>query len=224
MVSVESSVLELEETGEFIEVRLNRPEKRNAINVELLDSLLNVFNTLAEEDPQGVLLTGRGSITCAGADREAVLATPEPNLTKRFHELHHTVHTYPGATVMACKGAAIGAGFQLAVACDFAILGEGTIFSKPEIEYGLTQPYSVEMIAHIMSPQVAKEVNLVGTPIEPERARELGLAFDVVAPDEVETVAEDLLQRLLEYDVDVYAAIKEMVTFDTHPDTYERYY
>jgi len=223
MVLVDTPVLGLKEMEDAVEIMLNRPDKRNAINVELLDALHETFEQLAQGEPKGVLLGGNGPMTCAGADREIVHGTTREGLTRRFHELHHAVHTYPGPTVMRCRGAVIGAGFQLAVACDFAILGTETICAKPEIKYGLVQPYPVERIAYLTNPQVSKEVNLSGAPISPERAYELGLVSDVVSPEEIEPTAKDVLEQLLEYDLEVYAQIKQSIQFDTHPTEYDRY-
>lgn len=220
------SNIEIEETDTTVTLSLNRPDKRNALNVEVAQELSDQLAALHKDATKGIFLRGNGPVTCAGADTAIVQdGTEEEN--RRFRELieeiYERMNSYPRPTVMACKGAAAGAGFQLMVTCDFTILGEETTIYKPEIEFGLFSEYATKMIEHEAGTDVAKEVTLTGQTIEPERARSLGLVRDVVPNSKVEGVARELLSKLVGYDPTAYEMAKDSLRFQGSPSDFGGY-
>jgi len=198
-VSVGLPGLSVEEDGNVTVVALDRPAKRNALTPELMDSLCSAFEAAHRDSTGGILLTGEGSTTCAGADLDVVRDGDEATVerftaTNRY--LRRLIRTYPGPTVMACKGAVVGAGFGFSLDCDFAVLGAETTYTYPEIHLGLFGQTTPLLLAHLTSVRVAKEVVLTGEPVAPERAHELGLAFDVVHDAEVYGKVKRLLGPL----------------------------
>lgn len=226
MVSVDSPVLDVDESERTVSVVLDRPDKRNAFNLELVNELYDALVELEERSDKGILLTGNGPVTTAGADVSIVGGDDEDKkreLTGKINDVYELLHRYPRPTVMAVKGAAVGAGFQLAIAVDFAVAGEETTLLKPEVEYGVFSGYSTRMIAHEAGNDVAREIALGGKTITPERAQQWGLISEVVADSAVEETAIELLEELVEYDPGAYEATKQALRFDHSPDDFDNY-
>ena len=226
MVEANTTQIEVDEEPSVLTVRLNRPDKRNALNLDLTKGLKELFEQLHEDPEKGVLLTGNGPVTTAGADVAVVGGDDDAKkreLTGTINEIYQLIESYPRPTVMAAKGAAVGAGFQLAIVSDFAVLGEETTFLKPEIEYGVFSGYSTRMLEHYFGAQVAKEIALAGNEISPQRALEWGMVTDVVAESEVEERARSVLDELVDFDPDAYRVTKEALRFDAGPADFEDY-
>lgn len=226
MVSVDSTVIDVVDTDDYVEVVLNRPNKRNAFNLELADDLHSILTELCSTGEKGILFRGEGPVTTAGADVSVVGGEDDAKkrqLTETINDIYQLLHEYPRPTVMPVKGAAVGAGFQFVMAVDFAIVAEGTTLLKPEIEYGVFSEYSTRMIAHQAGSHVAREIALAGTTVPPEQALHWGLISDVVPEDEVESAATDLLSKLVEFDPIAYRKTKEALVFDARPEEFETY-
>jgi len=211
--SIDSDLIALRENETHMTIELDRPEKRNAVSPEMADDLYELFSKLHAAPSKGLLLTGKGPVTCAGVDTD--VATTDnyfkeyPNYNKKIHDILQYIRRYPNVTVFAGKGAAMGAGFSFAVYCDFVVLGEETKFSYPEIKYGLSSPRPPQLVAQMVGLRLAKEIVLTGEPIPPEKAKNIGLVNDVVPESEVEDTAKDLLGKLAEYDDDVIEQVKQ---------------
>lgn len=225
MVTDTFETLAVTETDETVEIALDRPDALNAIDEQLAAELDDALAALAGEAEKGLLLTGRGSTTTAGADT-SIVADDDVDATEHsqaIHELYERLHTYPRPTVMACKGAIVGAGFQFALACDFAVVGAETTISKAEIEHGIYSEYAVEMTAAEIGRRATRELYLSGDTLEPERAHALGFAADVVPEDAVEETARSLLADLVRKDATAYRKIKEKLAYDGDVHDFELY-
>jgi enoyl-CoA hydratase/carnithine racemase len=220
------SRLDVTEHDDYVTVRFDRPDKRNALDVELVTELLDVLDDLGAAGTEGILFTGRGPVTTAGADTDIVGGDDDAakrDLVEGVNAVYEFLGDYRRPTVMAVKGAAIGAGFQLAVSCDFAVAGADAALSKPEIGYGVFSGYSTRMLAQTFGANVAREIALRGESISPERALEWGVVSEVVPSDDVEPTARDLLETLVGYDPTVYERTKNALQFDGAPGDFENY-
>lgn len=227
MVNVETSTIELQDEGDVLVIRLNRPDKLNAITEEMMNGLHDVWEDLSENPDKAVVLTGAGDATCAGADTDVIEAddfsTSESEYEHKQQEIFQMVQTYPRPTVLAGKGAVIGAAFIFALECDFTILGEDTTFQYPETQMGMFSDRTPKLLSHLYGAQVAREVVLKGDPIAPDRAYEMGLATEVVPETDVDATARDLTDQLAEYDPKVTGLISETLEFDYDPDDHIGY-
>lgn len=227
MVDVDTAAIDVVADEQVLTIALNRPEKLNAVNVEMMDGLHQLWTDLSEEPDWPVLLTGRGDATCAGADTEVIededFSTSESEYEHKQQEIFQLVQTYPRPTVMACKGAVIGAAFIFAMECDFAVLGEETTFQYPETQLGMFSDRLPKLLTHLFGAQVAREVVLKGDPIDPSRAHELGLVADVVPEADVDDTARALADQLAEYDPTVVEMIQESIIFEYDPDEHIGY-
>lgn len=206
-------LVEVDRDETIATLRFNRPDKLNAITLELLQELRDSLVALPESETNGVVITGNGPATCAGMDRDIVSDEEYDEKYKdRVDSLNDDVfdflNTCPFPTVVAGHGALIGIGFALSLRCDFLVLGEETQISLPEIKYDISSARSLPYLERMIGSRAAKEVVLTGDPVDPQRARELGLVNDVVAEDEVEDAARELVGQIASHDPEVVRELK----------------
>ena len=184
-------MVELEKNGGIARIFLNRPEKVNALNSQLLDSLSAEIERLAsDESLRVVVLAGRGKVFCAGADvgELAVLnATTAPAFVGRVHRVCASVRALPVPVVARLHGVVIGAGLEIAAACDLRIAAKGTRLAMPEVKLGIPSVVEAALLPRLMGSGRAAWLVLTGEAIDAERAYEWGL---------VEEVTEDLDQTV----------------------------
>lgn len=177
---------------------LNRPEKRNALSVELRDRISDTLDALADDpDLKVVVLTGAGEVFCAGFDlREFDQAADDPAFGERLwassDRYHRRVLTFPLVTIAAVGGPALAGGFDLAVMCDVRVAATTTRFSHPEFRFG---PVVYGPLHDLVGGSVARELCLTGAELDAERAHALGLVAAVVDPGEVLTHALAIAER-----------------------------
>lgn len=223
---VDSQSLTVEENDGVVTVEFDRPNKRNALNVEMVTDLRDVLMELQQKSKHAIFLTGKGPVTTAGADTAVVGGDDDEQkrtLIKGINEIYELLQSHPRPTVMAAKGAAVGAGFQLAVICDFTIAGVETDLLKPEIKYGVFSGYSTAMLEVAVGGNVAREIALKGDTIPPKQALEWGIVSDIVPEAEVEDHARELVHQLSGYDSTAYAKTKETLGFDLELEDFENY-
>jgi enoyl-CoA hydratase/carnithine racemase len=176
-----SETLEIEREGRVLHAVLNRPEKRNALNVDLCSALAAAFDE-AEADPGvgAVLLSGNGKSFCAGMDlSEALSRESEP-----IHEVHERIFTagirMTKPVVAAVHGAALGGGTGLAANCHIVVAAEDATFGLTEIRLGLWPFVIFRGMATAVGERRATELALTGRIFGASEAREYGLAHHVV--------------------------------------------
>src|ERR1700757_2077967 len=120
---------------DVLTIELRRPERRNALNSELVEELREAGEKAAGENIRAVVLTGQGTVFCAGADLSGdAFAADYPD---RLIELHKAMDAAPIPVIGAINGPAIGAGLQLAMQCDLRVVAPDAFFQFPTSKYGL---------------------------------------------------------------------------------------
>jgi len=211
-----TELVEVELTDGIAIVRLDRPDKLNAVTLESLEALRDALSGLPD-DVRGLVLAGNGPATCAGMDREIVAdeeydekyADRIETLTGEIYDFL-TSRSYP--TAVAARGALVGIGFILSLRCDFLVVGEETTLSLPEVRFGIAATHTIPYLEAVVGTRAATEIVLTGEEIDPHRARELGLANRVVAEDAVEDATRDLVGGIAEHDPAVVAELKAATT------------
>ncbi|THE66327.1 enoyl-CoA hydratase/isomerase family protein [Salinadaptatus halalkaliphilus] len=210
MAAVDTSLIELDRSSDVAEVRLNQPDKLNALNPEMVQGLHDAFSALSDERGTPVMLAGNGRVTCAGMDTDIVSGDYQGehgDLNDVLQEVYDLIETHPGPVAMAGKGAVVGAASLLAFSCELTYLGEETTFAIPEVKYGITATRATQQLPDLVGRHVAAELLLTGDELEPERARDLGIANDVVPDDEVEDHTRDVLATIAEHDDEIVAEL-----------------
>ena len=177
--------MEFQRDGGVARIFLNRPQKVNALDSAMLDALVAVLGRV-DDTIQVVVLGGHGKAFCGGADVGELRAL-DPQTAREFigrvHRACDAVRRLPVPVVARLHGAVMGAGLELAAACDLRVAASGTRFAMPEVRLGIPSVVEAALLPRLMGSGRAAWLVLTGEPIDAERAREWGL---------VETVAEDL--------------------------------
>jgi crotonobetainyl-CoA hydratase len=184
-------------------VTLNRPEARNAINLETSNLVGDALERV-ERDPDvwALIITGSGDKAfCAGADLKAVsrgerLMSDEPIRARRGFA-QYVSHPISKPTIAAVNGFALGGGTEITLASDLAIAAHTAQFGLPEVTRGIIAGAGGAFrLARQIPRKVAMEVMFTGSPISAQRAFELGLVNQVVEQSQVLDAALDLAQRI----------------------------
>jgi enoyl-CoA hydratase/carnithine racemase len=199
---------------------LNRPEAKNAIDVEMHRQLRAVWNDF-RDDPKlrAAILTGAGDAFCAGADLKSQLPAwvgadaglPRRKVADGFGGgITRGLHRIYKPIVAAVNGWALGGGFEIALACDIRIASERARFGSPEVRYGLHHMDSgIVRLVNMGGLGVALEMLLTGDPIDAWQAERWQLVSRVVPPDALMAAAEATVGRILENDQAAVESAKE---------------
>jgi enoyl-CoA hydratase/carnithine racemase len=180
---------------------MNRPEKRNALNSELTQGLLNAFRAADADESVGcIILTGAGPGFCAGADlsefkdlQQAVAAENRAELTMQLHLVFSKISK---PIVTAINGHAMGGGAGLAIAGDLAVMAEGAKLGYPEPKHGIVAAIVMANLVRQVGRKAAFELVALGEPIDAQRALQLGMVNRVVEQKDVVAEAVALAEKL----------------------------
>lgn len=181
-----ADLLSLERRDEVALVTLCRPEKRNALSIELRVELADAFGALSRDEEVGcVVLTGAGSAFCAGMDVTQFggdLANRR-RLVETSTAAFEAVGACERPVIAAVNGPALAGGFALALLCDLRIAGEGARFGFPELPRGIPPSYAAARA--VLPATVAQDLCLTGRMIGPAEAMRLGVVREVADGDVV---------------------------------------
>jgi len=177
-------------------VTLNDPDRRNSLNAEMVAALVEVFDAIEHDDEvRAVVLTGAPPAFCAGADL-GNLAEADGDSLRRIYEGFLRVARCTLPTIAAVNGAAVGAGMNMALACDVRIAGARARFDTRFMQIGLHPGGGhTWMLSRIAGPQVAAAAVLFGTVLDGAEAERVGLAYRCVGDDELAATASEMARR-----------------------------
>jgi methylglutaconyl-CoA hydratase len=193
--------------GAVATITLNRPDKRNALNAEVIAGVKAAVTALADDDAVRVIvLTGAGPDFCAGADLEqleriATGADPLDNIAdaQSLGELFVRMRRAPVPIVAAVRGNAIAGGAGLAGACDIVLADEQASFGYPEVHLGFVPAMVMALLRRAVGEKVAFDLVARGHRIDADEAWRLGLVNAVFESDtfdvEVDHFTRELAQR-----------------------------
>lgn len=200
--------MDVEREGPVARIFLNRPEKANALTSRALDELERALRELARDRSlRTVILGGRGRTFCGGADREELsnlTAQTAGAFVTRIHEVCQAIRELPVPVVARLHGAVIGAGLEIAAACDLRVAAEGTRFAMPEVRLGIPSVVEAALLPRLMGSGRAAWLVLTGEAIDARRALEWGL-IEEIGDEEV------LLKHLLAADSEALKVQKQLL-------------
>jgi enoyl-CoA hydratase/carnithine racemase len=196
------SVLLVDDRAGVRVLTMNRPDKRNALDMALTESLLAGLRAAeADDSVRSMVLTGAGLAFCAGADlTEFKALTPDNHaLVERRAELTMNLHglfaRLSKPVVTAINGAAMGGGAGLALAGDVAVMASTAKLGYPEVKHGIVAAVVMANLVRQVGPKSAFELIATGEPVDAARALALGLVNRVAAPENVMEEALALAQK-----------------------------
>jgi enoyl-CoA hydratase/carnithine racemase len=199
----ELQTLQIEIEGEIGTLTLNRPEAFNAMSPEMIGELILAFGWFADRAPvRSLIVTGAGPGFCSGGDvgwfrkgvedEEIDLPSEVRRGAEALHQAIVDLRRIPCAVIAAVNGAAAGAGFSLALACDFRVASEAAFFAPAYGRIGASPDGGMTyFLPRVVGPSRALELLLEDPNMSPERAQAEGIVSEVVA-------AEQLLPRARE--------------------------
>ena len=195
-----SPLVEVRAEGEVAVVTLSRPEKLNAISQAMERELLAAVTGDVVASSRAVVLTGAGTCFSAGADISEPIADEADVVLEGFRgagDVNERVATLPQPTFSAIHGWCLGAAFELALATDFRIADESSVFGLPEVAMG-APPASggLYRLVRIVGPARAKEMTLLHDRIDAAKAAELGALTEVVPEGTALDRARELASRV----------------------------
>lgn len=193
------SYVRVEWDGDIAVVTIDRPEKLNALNADVVAELGQVFRDLREDDAvRGVILTGAGEKAfVAGADIGELAKMDSISgvqVSRDGQEVFRMMERFPKPILAAVGGYALGGGCELALACHMRLASENARFGLPEVGLGIIPGYGGTIrLARLIGLGRAIELTLTGEQVKAERAHEIGLVSGVVPRDELMEKAKELM-------------------------------
>jgi len=169
-------------------LRINRPDARNALNMDVRRALAAELNAAAEDaSVRAAVITGSEKAFAAGADlREMRDLGPIEAMQRGTHKLWDQIAAFPKPLIAAVNGFALGGGCELALHCDIIIAGESAKFGQPEVKVGILPGGSgTQRLVRAIGKYKAMLMILTGEIIDAREASEMGLVSRVVADDQV---------------------------------------
>ncbi len=197
--------LKLDRDGALLTVRLNRPEKRNAINRQMHADLQDLCHKLRDDtDTRVVIFSGEGDVFSAGADTSEWGDPGSSNELKVRHvsgvgsRTSGDIENLSQVTIAAVRGLAIGGGLVFVACCDLRVAGESAWFSIPEVELGLPLGWNaLPRLAREMGHSRALELTITCERFDAGRAYEYGLVTHLEPDDGVEAKARALADAII---------------------------
>lgn len=191
------SVVEVSGSGPVRTVTLNRPEKRNAMDAAMLDELAAAFDNAPGAEERVTVIRANGTVFCAGLDlKERGEGGPLRGASPIEHVLELIEH-YPLPVVAVVQGDAIAGGNELALHCDLVVASTAARFGMSLAQIGLAPTWFLaKKLLEVGGPVAAREILLLGDPIPAQRMHALGLIARCVPPEELESAADAVIQRL----------------------------
>jgi enoyl-CoA hydratase/carnithine racemase len=200
------------------ELRLNRPEKRNAITLAMYEALWDgLVRAEADEAVRVILFSGAGAGFTAGNDLADFMSRPltDDSPTLRFIRLLPKIHK---VMIAAVQGSAVGIGMTLLLHCDLVVAGRGARLSTPFVKLGLVpEAGSSVLLPRLIGHQRAAELLLLGTPIDAATAFNYGLVNRVVQDDAVLEEARALARSVADQPAGALRATKQLLRSETGP-------
>ncbi len=201
MESIGTGLAGLETDGHRADIYLTRPEKRNAMTIELMRDAIAAFERVdADEEIRAIALLGEGPVFCAGMDLEMMRDRAEPDVDiewEQFPKLLETIESVRQPVVAGIKRAAPAGAFELTLPCDLRVLGSDAAYGVIEVKLG-TFPHGggTQRLARLVGLSKAKEIVLTGEFIPPEEALNCGLVHEICEPEAVDERARALADEL----------------------------
>jgi methylglutaconyl-CoA hydratase len=209
--------------GGILTITMNRPDKRNALNPQMMDDLTHAF-IAAGDDPscRVVMLTGAGSAFCAGLDLDHLetlrAKTPEEHRldSERIARLLRTLYDLSKPTIAAVNGAAIAGGMGLATICDFTLAIPEAKFGYTEVQIGFVPAIVSAFLRGQIGDKRCRDLLLTGRLIKAPEAFDLGLITRVVSEQDLMVEARRLACSLLRNSPAAMQATKRLLSEHAH--------
>lgn len=205
--------IEIQLEGPVARINLNRPERHNALILELIEELSLALDELATRgDIHFVVLSGNGRSFCAGADLNWFYSSEQLSLEQNTERYRHLadlllkIHQLPQITIAAVRGNVFGGGIGLMAACDFVLAEANTRFMFSEVKLGLLPATILPFVSKRLSVQNLRKWILTGNLFAVNEAHRIGLVDEIYNDDDLE---RELSSLMISFEAASPSAIKK---------------
>src|ERR1700732_1698277 len=197
------STLILEFSGEIAKITLNRPDKRNAINTQMIAELQSALDAIEKSHSRVVIVTGAGKAFCAGMDLEMLAAiakqSPSENQedSRRMAKMFRRIWSFSKPLIAAVNGAALAGGCGIATLCDFTLAVPEAKFGYTEVKIGFLPAIVSVFLTRQIGDKQARNLLLTGRLVEAAEALSLGLITEIVPRERLMQRARELADVLI---------------------------
>jgi enoyl-CoA hydratase/carnithine racemase len=191
--------IRLGEDGPAATITLNRPEKRNALSLELMQEVIQALRLAGESPVRAIVIEGAGPAFSAGHDLGEMIGR-EPAFYQELFDvctvMMEAIHGLRQPVIAKVHGIATAAGCQLVAACDLAVAAEGTRFATPGVKIGLFCSTPMVPVSRAVGRKRALQLLLTGEPIDAATALEWGLVNRVVPAEQLDDAVAELVAAI----------------------------
>src|SRR6266436_637423 len=197
------STLILEFSGEIAKITLNRPEKRNAINTQMIAELQTALDTIEKSHSRVAIVTGAGTSFCAGMDLEMLAAiakqSPAENQddSRRIAKMLRRLWSFPRPMIAAVNGPAYAGGCGIATLCDFTLAAPEAKFGYTEARVGFMPALVSMFLEKQVGEKLARDLFLTGRIVDAAAAKAIGLVTRIVPAERLMDAARELAATLI---------------------------
>ena len=198
-------------------VHLTRPDKRNALDPDVLAGIAAGLDRATDDDARVVVLTGSGPAFCSGADLSHVLGglddlSAVEDLLESAGRLTLRMEAHPAPIIAAVNGAAIAGGLELVLACDLVVAAESATFSDGHAAYGLFPGAGASVrLPRLIGANRARQLMFTAETLDARAMHALGVVNEVVPDDELSAAVDRLATRLARGSRDTLARMKRVI-------------
>lgn len=210
------NTIKVTEKNQVLEVRLNRPQVRNAFSPEMIRELTQVFGNV-KDDVRLVVLQGEGAAFCAGADlnwmKSMVDFTPAENEkdSLELHDLFASIRGCPAPVLGVVQGAAFGGGVGLVAACDFVVCSDKAQFCFSEVKLGLVPAVISRFVLEKSSPGLVGPWMVSGRVFKAAQALNMGLVHEIAEDEELFERAQEITRGFVQAGAEATRATKKLI-------------
>jgi enoyl-CoA hydratase/carnithine racemase len=200
MISQPAASVLIELDGAFACLTLNRPEKRNALSLEMMQSIIAALHQIGKDPNIKVVILGaKGKVFSAGHDLGEMVDRELDAYQHLFGvcvEMMELIQTIPQPVIAVVQGPATAAGCQLVATCDLAVAADTAWFATPGVKIGLFCSTPMVAVSRSIGRKRMMEMLLTGDPIPAAEAKAAGLVNRVVPADQLESAARELAEKI----------------------------
>ena len=196
-------------------ITLNRPERRNAINQDLL---VNLYNSIEEvnrnDDIKAAIITGNGKSFCSGIDLAVIQTDNLFDPRNDGSDLPDIFGTCIKPIIGAINGHAITGGFEIALNCDFLIASENAAFADTHSKVGIHPGWGItQLLQQAVGQRMAKQISLTCQFVSADEALRIGLVNEVVPHDALLKRTREIAGFMTDLNKDIFPAVKELIEY-----------
>jgi methylglutaconyl-CoA hydratase len=195
--------LQLEMSGQLSTITLNRPDKRNAISIQMIAEIQSALDEVEKTHTRVVIVTGNGKAFCAGIDLDYLQAIGKQSAaenqddSKRIAKMFRKIWSYSRPMIAAVNGHALAGGCGIATLCDFTLAVPEAKFGYTEVKIGFLPAIVSVFLTRQVGEKKARDLLLTGRVVEAQEAKEMGLVNEIVPPENLMTRAHELAETIL---------------------------